>query len=149
MWREGKKLRQKSFKTKAEAKKFAAALELAPAKKQSLISVAALIEDYVARVTPTKRGAREESFRLMRLAKRPFAAKRLSEITTADIDAYSETRILEASNKYNKTLSPTTLMREIMSLSVVFNDAVRRGLMETIGNDIDVCACPTSTGFVS
>ena len=131
LWREGNSQRQRTFKTRAEAKKFAAAVELAPAKKQSLISVASLIEDYVARVTPTKRGAREEAFRLLRFAKRPFAAKRLSEITSADIDAYSETRIREASNKYNKTLSPTTLMREIMSLSVVFNDAIRRGLMTT------------------
>ncbi len=130
IWRENGLPRQKTFKTKAEAKRYEAALAMGPEQKRSMITVAALIEDYIERVTPKKKGAREETFRLQRLMQRPFAKKRLCEITTADIDAYSEERILEPSNKYNKTLSPTTLTREIMSLSVVFNDAIRHGLMD-------------------
>ena len=129
LWREAGKKKQKSFRTRAEAKKFAAVLELTPETRQSVITVAQLLDDYRNKVTPTKKGAKAEYFRIGRLMQRPFAQKTLSTISAKDIEEYASARLLEPSNKYNKTLSPTTLTREIMTLSVVFNDAVRRGLM--------------------
>lgn len=112
MWREDGRQRQKNFKTKAEAKKFAVITELTPERKASKLTVAELLEDYRNRVTPTKKGASEEGFRLGRLMKRDFAKKSITEITAKDIQDYADARILEPSNKYNKTLSPTTLTRD-------------------------------------
>ena len=129
LWREEGKKRQKNFKTRAEAKKFAATLELTPAAKRSSVTVAQLLDDYRQRVTPTKRGARAEHFRIGRLMTRPFATLTLDRITAKDLQEFADARLQEPSNKYNKSLSPTTLTRELMTLSVVFNDAIRRGLM--------------------
>lgn len=119
-WREDGSRKQRRFKTAAEAKKFAAWLELSPIQKRSTIKVADLIDEYRNTETVEKRGSREEYFRMGRLMQRPFAQKTLSEITSIDIEQYLKERRKEPSCKYNRTISSTTLIRELSALSVVF-----------------------------
>ena len=129
-WRENGKMRQKNFKTKAEAKKYAALIELEPHQKASKITVRDLLQDYRDRVTPTKRGARSEDLRIGRLMERSFATKQLSELTPRDIDLFITERLKDASKKYpTKTISTSTVARELNTLGAVLSDAVRRGLI--------------------
>lgn len=63
-WNVDGKRKQKNFKTKAEAKKFGAALELTPQEHSTSVTVESLMRHYQQVVTPTKRGEREEFHRI-------------------------------------------------------------------------------------
>lgn len=129
-WREDGKMRQKNFKTKADAKKFAALIVLTPQQKGAKITVRDLLQDYRDRVTPTKRGARSEDLRIGGLMERSFATKLMSELTPRDIERFVSDRLQDASMKYpTKTISPSTVARELNTLGAVLSDAVRRGLI--------------------
>lgn len=93
-WNVDGKRKQKNFKTKTEAKKFGAALELTPQERSTSVTVESLMRHYQQVVTPTKRGEREEFHRINRLMRYPFAQKTLSQISSKDIEDYMETRPL-------------------------------------------------------
>lgn len=136
-WREDGRQRQKNFASHAEAKKFAAALELSPQKRRSTISVGDWIANYRDTEAIKKKGYRSEIFRLNRFLKRSFASLKLSEITVTDLQKYIDERILEPSRKYSSTVSPGTIAREVTTLSAVFSKAVKAGLIETgVGREI-------------
>lgn len=130
-WREAGRQRQKNFASHAEAKKFAAALELSPQKRRSMISVGDWIANYRDTEAVKKKGARSEIFRLNRFLKRSFASLKLSEITVKDLQKYIDERSLEPSRKYSSTVSPGTIAREVTTLSAAFSKAVKAGLIET------------------
>ena len=117
-----KKKRQKNFKTKAEAKKFAATLELAPAERQSHILVKTLFEEYRDKVSSKKRGARNEMLRIDALIRRPFAQKTLATISTKDFIQHFEERSQEQCARTGVgVISPATLIKERTLLSSIFN----------------------------
>ena len=126
---EGKR-KQKNFDTKAEAKKYAAAMELAPKNSAAKTTVEALMRHYQEMVTPTKRGEREEFHRINRLMRYPFAQKLLSEISSKDIEAYMEHRLQEHTARAGGGLvSSSTVCKERTTLSAIFTYAVKKGLM--------------------
>lgn len=81
LWYSGNSKKQKTFPTKTEAKKFAAALELSPEEKSSHISLGDLLIEYRDKVTRNKKGQREETYRINRILKTPIAQKMISDIT--------------------------------------------------------------------
>lgn len=130
VWREDGKQRQKNFKTKSEAKKFAALMELAPEQKAKKLTVRDVLQDYLQRVTPTKRGARTEALRIGRLMHQPMAEKVVAELSVRDIELFIAERSREGSSKYtSKKISPATIIRELSTLRAVLNEAVRRGII--------------------
>ena len=122
--------RQKTFKTRAEAKQYAAVLELSPKTKAARITVKQLLLDYQANETPKKRGAKSEYLRLSNLAARPFARMYLEKISSADIERYVRDRLKEPSRKIKgNSVAPATVKKELTTLSAVFTNAVKLGLM--------------------
>lgn len=129
LWRESGVKRQKNFKTLAEAKRFSALMELSPEAKRAHVSLAALLEEYRDKVTPRKKGARNEALKIDCLARRPFAQKKLADISSADIVEYIEQRAQEKSTKYEGLISPSTIIKEINILSGVFAYGIKKGLL--------------------
>ena len=126
------KRHQKNFKTKVEAKKFGAALELKPEVRASSITVADLMRRYQTEVTPTKRGCREEHHRINRLLRYPFTQKLLSSISSKDIEDFMEARLLEHTARSGDGLvSPSTVTKERITLSAIFSWGVKSGFMQT------------------
>lgn len=131
-WYVDGKRKQKNFKTKTEAKKFGAALELTPEEKSSTITVESLMRYYQTNVTPTKKGEREEYHRINRLMRYAFVKKTLSQITSKDIERYMEQRLQERTARTGGGLvSPSTVYKERTTLSAIFTHAVKQGLMST------------------
>ncbi len=123
LWYEGKKKKQKNFKTRAEAKRYASALELTPEQRSSEILVSSLLREYKQKVTPKKASARGESYRIEAFIRQPFASKTLSQITRADIQAFIDERVNE--------VTPGSIAREMTTLSAVFSYGVKLGLLST------------------
>lgn len=130
LWYEDGRKRQKNFKTKAEAKKFAALIELSPQAKQSRLTVADLLIEYRDHESVKKRGSRTEILRINRFLERAFSAQRLSAITHKDIQSYIEERMDEPSKKYEGNISTGTILKELTTLSAVFSYGVKKGLLE-------------------
>ena len=95
LWYSGRSKKQKTFRTKTEAKKFAAALELSPEEKSSHIFLGDLLIEYRDKVTRNKKGQREETYRINRLLKTTIAQKMISDITVKDINDCIEVRLRE------------------------------------------------------
>ena len=123
LWYEGKKKKQKNFKTRAEAKRYASALELTPKQRASEVLVSTLLQEYKQKITPKKATARSESFRIDAFLRRPFASKTLSQVTRADIQAFVDERVNE--------VMPGTIAREMTTLSAVFTYGVKLGLLSS------------------
>lgn len=121
LWYEDKKKRQKNFKTRAEAKKYASALELSPKERSSQILVSSLLQEYKEKVTPKKPSARGETFRIEAFMRRPFAQKTLSQISREDIQAFADERATE--------VAPATVGREFSTLSAIFSYGVKQKLL--------------------
>lgn len=119
----------KSFKTKADAKKYAAEVELAPAERSSNIILSALIDQYITERTSQKRAKREEEIRLRRLQKNKLAEMPLSSITKETIQEYIAKRLKEKAYRKDETVSPATVRRELTTISDVFNYAVDLGMI--------------------
>jgi integrase len=124
---DGKKC-SKTFKTRSEAKTFAARIELSPEKFASRLTFADCLKEYRDTVTIKKKGAREESIRINRLLKYPFASVLLSELTAVDIQSWVDQRGSEPS-KNGGTVSPATVRREYCHVIGVLNYAVRKGFI--------------------
>ena len=125
------KSKQKNFKSKTEAKKYAAFLELNPTERSVKIQFSDYLEDYKKRFTSKKKGFREENLRINRFLATPLAKKPLGGITMRDIQNYIDTRSEEKSKQTGRKISPGTVIREMKTLSSVFNSAIKRGLIKT------------------
>ena len=129
LWYSGNSKKQKTFPTKTEAKKFAAALELSPEEKSSHISLGDLLIEYRDKVTRKKKGQRAETYRINRILKAPIAQKMISDITVKDINDCIEVRLRSPSCKFKGLISRGTVLKEFMALSSVFNKAIKDGLL--------------------
>ena len=65
----------KTFKTRSEAKRFAAELDISAEERSSSITLAALIDEYISEVTSQKRSKRTEEIRLRRLQRDKLGSK--------------------------------------------------------------------------
>ena len=130
LWRDDQKVkRQKNFRTAAEARKFAAALELSPERRSSTITVSDWLVSYRDNESQKKRGAKQEVLRINRFLQRPFASMKLGELSFRDLQKYFDDRLKEPSQKYIGTLAPATAHKELKTLSAAFNAAVKSGLI--------------------
>lgn len=84
----------RSFDDRAQAQKWARSIEsevdagiLIDRRAAQRTSLAEILERYRREVTPTKRGARDESVRIKAMASRPFAQIRISSLTSAYLAA--------------------------------------------------------------
>ncbi len=122
--------KSKTFKTRSEAKQFATKIELTPIVRGSSISFKTLLEEYRDTVTANKRGWREESIRINRILKYPMAQKKLSELTTQDLQSFVDMRLNEKSGATGSNISPATVVREFNHVTAVLHYAVRQGLID-------------------
>jgi len=117
LWYVDKKQKQKNFKTKAEAKKFAAYLELSPAKKEEILTVSSLLVQYRDTVTIHKLGARPETLRINRFLREEFSRKLISNLTSKDIKTYLGSR----------KIGSASIRKELTLLSTIFNYFIKEG----------------------
>lgn len=102
----------KTFRTKAEAKQWAARQEtILEQHKPGRETFREVLERYAREVSPTKRGERWECLRIAMICKDPVADVRIGDLTPADLGAWRDRRAAK--------VSPATVLREITLLSAV------------------------------
>lgn len=114
---------KRTFKDRKSAIRFRDVVGTSPDVKATRVNVAALLEAYRDERTVLKRGARSESLRLTALTKRAFAQVRLDRLTQRDLQAFVDERC--------KEVAPATVLREIDTLSAVFNWAKEKEFIPT------------------
>lgn len=134
----------KTFKTRAEAKRFAAELDISAEERSSSITLAALIDEYINEVTAKKRSRRTEEIRLRRLQRDKLAAKTLSTFTKRTIENYIERRLNERALHRDTNILPSTVNRELTILSDVFQYAIKNEL-----TDVNPCRGVEKLGSLS
>ena len=91
-------------------------------------SLAEAIERYRVEVTPSKKGAQQEHYRLNVLAESSLAKRSLASIRSADVAKYRDTRI--------KVRSANTVRLELSALSSIFEAARLEWGMEGLHNPV-------------
>ncbi|CAM8355991.1 XerC Integrase [Candidatus Methylopumilus universalis] len=76
-----------------------------------------LIQQYLKEVTPTLRGAPEDTYRLRKMMRNPIAELNLTELTPNKIANYRDERL--------KEIKPNTVIRELAYISSMINHARR------------------------
>jgi integrase len=76
-----------------------------------------LIQQYLKEVTPTLRGAHEDTYRLRKMMRNPIAELNLTELTPNKIANYRDERL--------KEVKPNTVIRELAYISSMINHARR------------------------
>ena len=89
------------------------------------------LERYRREVTPTKRGAAIERFRLDRWGRHPLAHRSLASIRGKDMAGYVAERSQEGA-------APATIHKELNLLSHLFNTARTAWGMESLSNPVDL-----------
>lgn len=110
-----------TFRTKAEATEWAAALETEIASGKRGIApdktVAQMVEKYMDEVLPSKRGERPERHRLNRLLDDDLSKVRLAVVAQNHIAEWRDRRL--------KSVGPASVLREWNSLSAIFTMALK------------------------
>jgi integrase len=114
----------KTFATKADAEKWARSLE-SEIDKGQFVSVSEaqrttlgdLIERYLVEVTPTMKGAAEDSIRLKAITRKPIARWSMANLSAARIATFRDERLNE--------VSAGTVIRELAYISAIVNHARR------------------------
>lgn len=115
--RKGLAPRAKSFSTRADAEKWARSLEaeldrsgtLPDTRLAERMTLRELLERYLAEITPHKRSASSETYRIKAMMERPIAHRTLAMLTSADIATYRDQRL--------KTVSSASIIRELNTLA--------------------------------
>lgn len=76
-----------------------------------------LLERYLADVTPTKKGWREEKSRIQRFMKHPLALRMLAALRAVDFTKYRDERL--------KEVKPKTVLLELATISAIFTVAAK------------------------
>ena len=132
----------KTFVTKADAEKWARALE-SEIDKGQFVSVGEaqrntlgdLIERYLTEVTPSMKGASEDTIRLKAIMRRPIARWSMAHLSATRIAAYRDQRL--------KEVSAGTVIRELAYFSSVINHA-RREWGINVPNPVQMVRKPQS-----
>lgn len=85
-----------------------------------------VVESYLLRVTPTKKGARSETYRLKKLMGSSLGRMRLADIRLHHIQSYADT--LTASGA-----APSTIYNNLSPISEVFKEAMRQEKFASLG----------------
>lgn len=113
------KKKQKSFRTKGEAKLFLAQISLAPEEKRKSITVRELFSAYRDEVSSKKKGGHWEELRIDLWLRQPWADKAVVNLTPQDIERHFAER----------KISDATVRRELTLMSSIFNDGIRREIV--------------------
>ncbi len=127
-----------TFDTKSEAQAWAGGIENAMRRgvfvshaEAENTTLAEALDRYRREVTPAKKGASIERFRLDRWAAHDYAQRSLASIRGKDIADYIEERRQEGA-------APATIHKEINLLSHLFNVARTAWGMESLTNPVDL-----------
>ena len=114
----------KSFVTRRDAEKWARSIEVDMDKGQFVSANEAqrttlgnLIARYLVEVTPTMKGAAEDTIRLKAMMRKPIARLSMTNLSAARIAAFRDERL--------KEVSAGTVIRELAYLSAIINHARR------------------------
>ena len=132
----------KTFETKADAEKWARALESEIDKGQFVSVTEAqrttlgdLIGRYLAEVTPSMKGATEDTIRLKAIMRRSIARWSMANLSATRIATYRDERL--------KEVSSGTVIRELAYLSAIINHA-RREWGISVPNPVQMVRKPPS-----
>lgn len=114
----------KTFETKADAEKWARTVESEIDKGQFVsineaqrTTLGNVIARYLVEVTPTMKGAAEDTIRLKAIMRKPIARWSMANLSAAHIATYRDERL--------KEVSAGTVIRELAYLSAIINHARR------------------------
>ena len=140
--RDGYPDQTKTFESKADAEKWARALESEIDKGQFVnvseaqrTTLGDVIARYLAEVTPTMKGAAEDTIRLKAMMRRPIARWSMANLSAARIAAFRDERL--------KEVSAGTVIRELAYLSAIINHA-RREWGINVPNPVQMVRKPQS-----
>lgn len=132
----------KSFETKADAEKWARALESEIDKGQFVnvseaqrTTLGDVIERYLAEVTPSMKGAIEDTIRLKAMMRKPIARWSMANLSAARVAAYRDERL--------KEVSGGTVIRELAYISAIVNHARREWSINVL-NPVQMVRKPQS-----
>jgi len=132
----------KTFETKADAEKWARALESEIDKGQFVnvseaqrTTLGDVIARYLTEVTPSMKGASEDTIRLKAIMRRPIAWWSMANLSAARIAVYRDERL--------KEVSAGTVIRELAYLSAIINHA-RREWGINVPNPVQMVRKPQS-----
>jgi integrase len=122
--RSGQPTVAKTFLIRTDAEKWARSIEIEIDRGSYINTSSAqktlfreLIQQYLKEVTPTLRGAPEDSYRLRKMMRNPIAELNLTELTPNKIANYRDERL--------KEVKPNTVIRELAYISSMINHARR------------------------
>ena len=120
--RSGQSSLAKSFNTKADAVKWArhteSQLDLGTlATKEAMPPLMRIVARYLAEVTPTKKGSKQELNRGRQIARTSLGSMQLDKITSEAVSKYRDGRLCEVSNN--------TVRLELAFISVVFEQCAK------------------------
>lgn len=132
----------KTFETKADAEKWARLLE-SEIDKGQFVSVSEaqrttlgdVIARYLVEVTPTMKGAAEDTIRLKAMMRKPIARWSMANLSASRIAAFRDERL--------KEVSGGTVIRELAYLSAIINHA-RREWGINVSNPVQMVRKPPS-----
>lgn len=132
----------KTFETKVDAEKWARALESDIDKGQFVnvseaqrTTLGDVIARYLTEVTPSMKGASEDTIRLKAMMRKPIARWSMANLNTARVAAYRDERL--------KEVSAGTVIRELAYLSAIINHA-RREWGVNVPNPVQMVRKPQS-----
>lgn len=122
--RDGYPAQTKTFATKADAEKWARSIEAAidrgmfvNVSEAQRTTLGDLIGRYLVEVTPTMKGASEDTIRLKAIMRKPIARWSMANLSAARIAAYRDERL--------KEVGAGTVIRELAYISAIVNHARR------------------------
>ena len=122
--RKGHPTETRSFATRQDAEKWARALEAdmgrgvyAPVGEAQRITLGDLIERYLIEVTPTLKGAKEDTIRLRAMMRHPVCKLVLTAVTPTKVAKFRDERLQQVSS--------STVIRDLACLSAIISHARR------------------------
>lgn len=140
--RDGYPDQSKTFETKADAEKWARSVEseidkgqFANVSEAQRTTLGDLITRYLVEITPTMKGATEDTIRLKAIMRKPIARWSMANLNAARVAAYRDERL--------KEVSAGTVIRELAYLSAIINHA-RREWGINVPNPVQMVRKPQS-----
>jgi integrase len=132
----------KTFETKADAEKWARSLESEIDRGQFVnvneaqrTTLGEVIARYLTEVTPTMKGAAEDTIRLKAMMRKPISRWSMANLSAGRIATFRDERL--------KEVSPGTVIRELAYLSAIINHA-RREWEINVPNPVQMVRKPQS-----
>lgn len=139
--KKGHPVQSKTFSTKAEAEAWAAVIESEMARgvfvsraEAERTTLAECLGRYGREITPHKKGAAHEAYKLGIILKHKLCLRFMAGIRGADLAQYRDDRL--------KEVGGATVSRELALLSNLFNVARREWGMENLSNPVEVVRKP-------